>query len=239
MTTTESESRGSQATVTRKLRFAAVPDAVLEDCGLSFSARIVLAWALGRQDGFAVWIWYMCKQLGLSDKSWPRVRRELIAAGFFIQRREKGEDGKFIWKNEFTDQPLLSITAQAGSVGCDRGQAAPASPPVPPVPPVGAAPARARYQTSPDGVVYQPGNVRDEVALAAISNYQPDARAAAVAEAARRDKASVAYPAAVLAILRTSPDHKQAPPLSEAALAAQAARLTPPKGMGMTPAGGR
>lgn len=82
------------------------------------------------------------------------------------------------------------------------------------------------YQKSPDGVVFQIGNIRDEAALTAISDFPPDARAAAVAEAARRDKGGVAYPSAVLSILRcSSPDHPQPPrQLTPAAIAAEAAR---------------
>lgn len=75
-----------------------------------------------------------------------------------------------------------------------------------------------------DGVVYQAGNVRDEVALASISNYPPAARAAAVADAAQRDKGGVPWASGVLAILRAAPDHHQPPPLSEAANAVVAKR---------------
>ncbi len=94
------------------------------------------------------------------------------------------------------------------------GQAAPASPPV----------GAARYQASPDGVLYELGNVRDEAALAAISNYPPEARLEAVAEAARRDKGGVAYPSAALAILRASPNHQPPPQLAPWAIETEAKR---------------
>lgn len=94
-----------------------------------------------------------------------------------------------------------------------------------------------RYQASPSGVVYQAGNVRDEAALASISSYPLDAVAAAVTEAAGRDKAGCAWASGVLAILRASPDHQPPPQLATWAIAAQVNRRTPPKGL--APAGGQ
>lgn len=44
--------------VRRRLRFSVVADQILEARSLSFAARDVLAWALGRQDGFDCWVWY-------------------------------------------------------------------------------------------------------------------------------------------------------------------------------------
>ena len=81
-----------------------------------------------------------------------------------------------------------------------------------------------RYQASPDGLSHELGNARDEAALALISNYPPAERAEAVAEAARRDKAGVAWPSAVLAILRASPNHQPPPQLSPLAIQVEAKR---------------
>ncbi len=92
--------------VRKKLTFSAVPDVVLQDKGLSFAARVTLGWMLGRSGDFQIQIKYMIEKLGLSDKTWPRVRRELIARGFFRQIKYKNDDGKFEWTQEVTDAPL-------------------------------------------------------------------------------------------------------------------------------------
>jgi hypothetical protein len=92
--------------VRRKLTFSSVPDVVLQDKGLSFAARVTLGWMLGRSDDFQIQIKYMIEKLGLSDKTWPRVRRELMARGFFRQIKRKNGDGKFEWTQEVTDAPL-------------------------------------------------------------------------------------------------------------------------------------
>lgn len=218
------KSRGSQATVNRKLRSASVPDAVLEDCELSFPARIVLAWALGRQDGFEVWIWYMCKQLGLSDKSWPRVRRELIAAGFFIQRREKGEDGKFIWKNEFTDEPLLFslIDNEGKRKACNSAPTNPKS-----------GPAKKPKSKASDPETDIPGwllglvmvdvdNAADIENVREISRYPRDLIESAAAKAKAAAPSGRAYPTATLRFLVAAGAQPKPKPLSEWALAAQA-----------------
>lgn len=92
--------------VRKKLTFSSVPDVVLQDKGLSFAARVTLGWMLGRSDDFQIQIKYMIEKLGLSDKTWPRVRRELIARGFFRQIKHKNDDGKFEWTQEVTDAPF-------------------------------------------------------------------------------------------------------------------------------------
>lgn len=217
------ESRGSQATVHRKLRFAVVSDAVLEACKLSFPARIVLAWALGRQDGFEVWIWYMCKRLGLSDKSWPRVRRELIAAGFFIQRREKGEDGKFIWTNEFTDEPLFSIIDEEGREReCvpPNPKSGPAKKPKPEA--LGPAPAADIPGWLSRLVLVDVDNAADIENVREISRYPRDLIESAAAKAKAAATSGRAYPTATLRFLVAAGAQPKPKPPSEWALAAQA-----------------
>lgn len=218
------DSHGTQATVRRKLRSASVPDAVLENCELSFPARIVLAWALGRQDGFEVWIWYMCKQLGLSDKSWSRVRRELIAAGFFIQRREKGEDGKFIWTNEFTDEPLLFSLIDNEGIGRARECTStnPKSGPAKKPKSKASGP-----ETDIPGwlsrlVVVDVDNAADLENVREISRYPRDLIESAAAKAKAAAPSGRAYPTATLRFLVAAGAQPKPKPLSEWALAAQA-----------------
>ena len=219
--------------VRRRLRFSVVADQVLQATHLSFTARVVLAWALGRQDGFECWVWYMCKELGLTDKTWTSAREELINAGYFMQTRERGADGKFIWRNEFTDAPLYQRETGGGS---------------------NPAPARVKAKRSakpsgPDkqqeeelegvpiwlfGIVrIAPGNAADETNARAIAAYPRDRIETAAASARSKEPSGIAYPTAVIKLLRA--DVNQPPPqpprLSEWALAAEAARHTPPKGM--------
>lgn len=218
--------------VRRRLRFSVVADQILEAKSLSFTARIVLAWALGRQDGFECWVWYMCKELGLTDKTWPSARKELIKARYFKQTRERGPDGKFIWRNEFTDAPLY------------QGQTGGGSNPAP-------AQVKTKQGTRPSRIEKQqeelegvpiwlfgilriaPGNVADAMNARAIAAYPRDRIETAAASARSKEPSGIAYPTAVIKLLRADgwQPPLQPPRLSEWALAAEAARHTPPKGM--------
>lgn len=99
----------STVRVRKRQRWSAVPDAVLENTSLSFSARLTLGWLLGREEGWEIRVGYMCKVLGLTDKTWPRVRGELIEAGFYSQQKNvDGATGRIFWQCEVTDAPLYS-----------------------------------------------------------------------------------------------------------------------------------
>lgn len=224
----------AKVVVRRHLRFSVVADQILEATRLSCSARVVLAWALGRQDGFECWVWYMCKVLGLTDKTWPRARKELINAGYFKQTREQGPDGKFIWRNEFTDAPLYQNQREAG----ERS-----NPVLAQVKPkrVAKPGAMERQPEELEGVPtwlfsilrIAPGNAADVMNARAIAGYPRDRIETAAASARSKEPSGVAYPTAVIKLLRS--DGSQPPPqparLSEWALAAEAARHTPPRGM--------
>lgn len=93
--------------IRKRLPFSAIPDAVLQDKNLSLAARLTLGWMLGRPENWQIQIHYMMDQLGLTDKTWPRIRRELIHYGYFTQTRHRDpKDGKFVWVQEVTDAPL-------------------------------------------------------------------------------------------------------------------------------------
>lgn len=220
--------------VRRRVRFSVVADQILEAKSLSFTARIVLAWALGRQDGFECWVWYMCKELGLTDKTWTSARKELIKARYFKQTRERGPDGKFIWRNEFTDAPLY------------QGQTGGGSNPAPAQvkPKRGARPSRTDNQKEEEelegvptwlfGILrIAPGNDADAMNARAIAAYPRDRIETAAASARSKEPSGIAYPTAVIKLLRADgwQPPLQPPRLSEWALAAEAARHTPPKGM--------
>lgn len=97
----------SQIKIKRRQRWSAVPDCVLENQNLSFPARLTLSWMLGREDGWEIRVGVMCRTLGLTDKTWPRVRDELISAGFFQQTKlTDPESKKIYWVHIVTDDPL-------------------------------------------------------------------------------------------------------------------------------------
>lgn len=98
------------AKVTKKNMKVLVNQDLLELRHLSFAARLTLAWALGKQDGWTFHISHMWKALGITDKTWPRIKKELIEHGFFVQTRIKEASGKFVWINQFSDAPLYSIS---------------------------------------------------------------------------------------------------------------------------------
>lgn len=252
-----------QIKVRKKRAYSAVPDDVLTNKSLSVSARLVLAYMIGRPDGWVIYVSQVCYAIGIgTGGKWRGVRNELEKAGYFRQMRVRGEDGKIKWHHEVTDDPTILSKPTDGdpsyqnplmegpsdgetihggrqdiAIGLDqrftaertergapgplssvaqsgRGQATPASPPV----------GAARYQATPDGVLYEPGNVRDEAVLAQIATYVCDARAAAVAEARRQDKSGAAWASGVLAILRAAPDHQPPTQLSEVAIVVAAKR---------------
>lgn len=96
----------STVKVRKRQRWSAVPDAVLENTSLSFSARLTLGWLLGREEGWEIKVGYMCRALGLTDKTWPKVRDELVEAGFYSQEKRVMPTGKIFWVCEVTDAPL-------------------------------------------------------------------------------------------------------------------------------------
>lgn len=215
------------------MRFSIVADQILEARSLTFTARIVLAWALGRQDGFECWVWYMCKELGLTDKTWTSARKELINAGYFKQTRERGPDGKFIWRNEFTDAPLY-LGQTGGGSNPSPAQVKTKH---------GARPSRIEKQQEEElegvptwlfGILrIAPGNVADAMNARAIAAYPRDRIETAAASARSKEPSGIAYPTAVIKLLRADDwqPTPHPPRLSEWALAAEAARHTPPKGM--------
>lgn len=95
----------SQSIAVRKRPFSVVPDDVLTNTNLSWGARVVLAWMLGRSSDFELFVWYVRKVFRLSETQWVRYRRQMQSEGYFYQRREKGENGKFRWINIVSDTP--------------------------------------------------------------------------------------------------------------------------------------
>jgi hypothetical protein len=114
-------------TISRRHAFSIVPDAILEHEELGHAAVRALAWALGRPEGWDLRIGYWCKKCGLTDKTWPKVKKELAEAGFFRQWKTRGPRGVFEWHQEITDAPIYSIPPKrmdgAGRDAPGRGKA--------------------------------------------------------------------------------------------------------------------
>lgn len=102
----------SDCTIKKRLDNRSAPIEVLEHSGLSAEAKVILTWTLMHQNGWVVKIGYMLDRCNVSERVWKRARKELIEAGFFVQRRisEKNEDGqqRLIWKQEMTEEPLYN-----------------------------------------------------------------------------------------------------------------------------------
>jgi hypothetical protein len=95
----------SQTIKVRRRAFSVVPDDILTDDRLSWRARVLLAWMLGRSPDFELRVWYVRKVFRLSEQQWVRARKEMQSAGYFQQERVQGDQGKFRWAHFVTDTP--------------------------------------------------------------------------------------------------------------------------------------
>lgn len=97
-----------QIKVMKKRAYSSVPDDILTNKSLSVPARLVLAYMIGRPDGWVIYVSQICHAIGISTGGkWRRVRNELEKAGYFRQVRERGVDGKIKWQHEVTDDPTI------------------------------------------------------------------------------------------------------------------------------------
>ena len=94
-----------------------IPDDILTNNKLSWAARVVLGWMLGRSPDFDLRIWYVRKCFVLSDQQWVKIRKEMQGEGFFFQQKEQGQDGKFDWTNIVSDQPEFKPPPQNAGDG--------------------------------------------------------------------------------------------------------------------------
>lgn len=218
MSTAPEIDKKQTATVTKKLRFGVVHDAILEDPSLSHQARVVLAWALGRQDGFQIWLWFMCNRLGLTKAKWLKIRKELMARGFFVQTKINKENGRFQWENIFTDEPLFASLNQ---------------------PPKKMSPSKPKACSADSGTIgwlsakirIDHDNAKDVENSEKILTFQVDKIEFAIAAAIKESVSGQAYPTAVLRLLKESGAMPSPQPLSDWALAALEAKSRPPAGM--------
>jgi hypothetical protein len=104
-------------TVKKTRPWAAVPNDLLEDRRLSLRARLVLAWMVGRPDGWEIKVWHMCRTLGASAHVWTSIRKELEAAGYYQQDRRRSEDGRIQWVKTVRDMPDSAPSPKASMMG--------------------------------------------------------------------------------------------------------------------------
>ncbi|MCC8628528.1 hypothetical protein [Xanthomonas vesicatoria] len=93
----------------KRRAFSAVPDDILTNHRLGWTARVVLSWMLGRSSDFKLNIWHVRKTFKLSEQQWLRARREMQAAGYFQQKRVRDSQGKIKWLQVVTDTPEPEI----------------------------------------------------------------------------------------------------------------------------------
>ena len=85
--------------------YSIVYDDILMDDRIGWRARVLLAWMLGRSDGFQIHIWYIRKVFRLSEQQWVHARKGMQSAGYFLQDRIRDEDGRIRWTHVVTDTP--------------------------------------------------------------------------------------------------------------------------------------
>lgn len=100
-------SNGPTLRVRKARSYSVVPDAVLTDERLSLSTRAVLAWLIGRPDGWEVHVWHVRQTFDLTEPRWARMRKEMTDAGYFRQWRSNDPNtGRVVWGHEVWDEPL-------------------------------------------------------------------------------------------------------------------------------------
>lgn len=96
---------------TRRSRpWSAIPDDILMDRRLTVTARLVLAYCLGRPDGWRYRPEQICSAIGIGRDAWRAARRQLEQTGYLMQEQARDDSGKWVWDLVVTD-----TSASAGS----------------------------------------------------------------------------------------------------------------------------
>ncbi|MBW7900336.1 MAG: hypothetical protein H3C26_02590 [Rhodocyclaceae bacterium] len=110
-----------------KRAWSAIPDDILTDRRLSPTARLVLAYCLGRP---ADWDYYPAQiqsALGIGRDAWQAARRALETVGYLAQDRRRNPDGTWVWGLVVTDESDpettgLSSTGLSGTGSASDGE---------------------------------------------------------------------------------------------------------------------
>lgn len=107
----------SQTINIKRRATSTVPDDILTNTRLSWAARVVLGWMLGRSPEFELHVWYVRKTFKLTERQWVRIRRELEQEGYYLQSKEQDEEtGKFKWTNIVSDKQEFRPSLQKPSL---------------------------------------------------------------------------------------------------------------------------
>jgi len=104
----ENENKGTRIKV-RARPYSVVPDSILMDKSLSTTARLTLAYMIGRGQDWVFYVRQVQAALGLSESRWSGARRELEAGGYLKQIRRQGTAGRWVWELEVYDTPTTTI----------------------------------------------------------------------------------------------------------------------------------
>ncbi len=103
-------------TVRKRRAWSSVPDDILTDARMSERARLLLAWMIGRRDGWEIRVSHVQSLFRLSETQWRAARRELEAAGYYRQARGRHPDGKVKWIREVLDMPISRHPPKKGGM---------------------------------------------------------------------------------------------------------------------------
>lgn len=95
--------------------YAKVPNSILERKDLGAVAKVCASWLAGRPPRWHLIISQMCAALNISERQWANAKKELIAAGFFEQKKIKKPDGKYEWNHWWLTIPTFTTDGQAAN----------------------------------------------------------------------------------------------------------------------------
>jgi hypothetical protein len=95
--------------------YGCVPNAILENKELSDTAKVCIAWLIGRPSGWHLIISQMCSALNISERKWSKARKELEAVGLFTQEKLTKPDGKYEWHHWWFTIPTFATDGQAAN----------------------------------------------------------------------------------------------------------------------------
>lgn len=107
------ENKGTRIKV-RTRPYSIVPDSILTDKRLSTTARLVMAYMVGRGPDWVFYVRQVQAAIGLSESRWTGARRELEAAGYLRQIKRQGAAGRWVWELEVYDTPTIPENAIPG-----------------------------------------------------------------------------------------------------------------------------
>ena len=118
------EGGGQQIHVVVRRPWGAAPLDILEEGGISPTARLVLVYllVLSARPRWEIRVGHVQGALGLTQGAWQRARKELEHAGYYKIARLRGSDGRLHWEHEVRDEPDKSIGHKSTDGGAIDGK---------------------------------------------------------------------------------------------------------------------